>query len=112
MDAAYLVQYKALSAPTPSPTRYFIFNFLIISFIFIENKCLYDAIWDLKSERKKKVRPIGQRWDRTTGRSRQKEMTCDLPSALLELMLQSTLLCFFWFFLYLDWQMSRLVSGE
>ncbi len=42
---------KAL--PTyPNPTRYFIFNFLIISFIFIENKCLSDAIWDLKREKK------------------------------------------------------------
>ncbi len=47
--------------------------FLIISLIFIENKCLYDAIWGLKRERKKKVRPIGQRRDRTTGRSRQKD---------------------------------------
>ncbi len=36
----------------PNPTRYFIFNFLIISFIFIENKCLSDAIWDLKREKK------------------------------------------------------------
>ncbi len=73
---------------------YFIFNFLIISFIFIENKCLYDAIWDLKRERKKK---IGQRRDRTTGRPRQKDMTPDLPSAPLKLTPQFTLLCFFWF---------------
>ncbi len=29
----------------PNPTRYFIFNLLIISFIFIENKCLSDVIW-------------------------------------------------------------------
>ncbi len=36
----------------PTPTRYFIFNFLIISFIFIGNKCLSDAIWDLKREKK------------------------------------------------------------
>ncbi len=33
-------------------TRYFIFNFLIISFIFIENKCLSDVIWDLKRGKK------------------------------------------------------------
>ncbi len=32
----------------PNPTRYFIFNILIISFIFIENKCLSDAIWDFE----------------------------------------------------------------
>ncbi len=37
----------------PNPTRYFNFNFFIISFIFIENKCLSDAIWDLKREKKK-----------------------------------------------------------
>ncbi len=57
MDAALLVQYKAPLCTYPNPTRYFIFNFLIISFIFIENECLYDAIWDLKRERKKKARP-------------------------------------------------------
>ncbi len=36
----------------PNPTRYF-FNFLIISFIFIKNKCFSDVIWNLKSEKKK-----------------------------------------------------------
>ncbi len=36
----------------PNPTPYFIFNFLIISFIFIENECLSDAIWDLKRKKK------------------------------------------------------------
>ncbi len=38
------------SIPT---TRYFIFNFSIIFFIFIENKYLSDVIWDLKRERKR-----------------------------------------------------------
>ncbi len=38
---------KALPA-----TQYFILNFFIISFIFIENKCLSDAMWDLKKEKK------------------------------------------------------------
>ncbi len=46
-----------------------------------------------KGEKKK----IGQRWDRTTGRSRQKDMTRDLPSAPLDLMFQLSLLFFFWF---------------
>ncbi len=69
MDATLLVQYKALSAPTLSLTRYFIFNLLIISLIFIENKCLYDAIWDWKGREKKSS---ARRWDRTAGRSRQK----------------------------------------
>ncbi len=36
----------------PTPTRYFIFNFLIISLILIEHKCLSDALWDLKRENK------------------------------------------------------------
>ncbi len=36
---------KAHPYTYPNPTRYFIFNFLIISFIFIENKCLSDVIW-------------------------------------------------------------------
>ncbi len=36
----------------PNPTRYFIFNFLIISIIYIENKCCSDAIWGLKREEK------------------------------------------------------------
>ncbi len=46
-----------------------------------------------KGEKKK----IGQRWDRTTGRLCQKDMTRDSPSAPLDLMFQLTLLCFFWF---------------
>ncbi len=28
----------------PTPTRYFISNFFIVSFIFIENKCLSNAM--------------------------------------------------------------------
>ncbi len=43
---------KALPTPTLTLPDTFIFNFLIISFIFIENKCLSDAIWDLKREKK------------------------------------------------------------
>ncbi len=39
----------------PTPTRYFIFNFLIISFSFIENKCLSVCVWDLKRENKKNL---------------------------------------------------------
>ncbi len=35
---------KALPTPTLTLPDTFIFNFLIISFIFIENKCLSDAI--------------------------------------------------------------------
>ncbi len=44
---------KALPTPTLTLPNTFIFNFLIISFIFTENKCLSDAIWDLKREKKK-----------------------------------------------------------
>ncbi len=43
---------KALPTPTLILPDTFIFNFLIISFIFIENKCLSDALWDLKREKK------------------------------------------------------------
>ncbi len=112
MDAALLVQYKALSAPTLTlPDTLFSTFWLFPSFLLKINAfTMRYEIW--KGREKKKVRPIGQRQDRTTGRSRQKDITCDLPSAPLELILQLTLLCFFWFFLYLDWQMSRPVSGE
>ncbi len=51
MDATLLGQ-EIPPYTYPNPTRYFIFNFLIISFTFIENKCLSDAIWDLKREKK------------------------------------------------------------
>ncbi len=43
---------KALPTPTLTLPDTFILNFLIISFIFIENKCLSDAICDLKREKK------------------------------------------------------------
>ncbi len=43
---------KALPTPTLTLPNTFILTFLIISFIFIENKCLSDAIWDLKREKK------------------------------------------------------------
>ncbi len=68
MDATLLVQYKALSAPTLTlpVTLFQPFDYFLN---FYWNKCLYDAIWDLKREREKK---FGRRWDRTTGRSRQK----------------------------------------
>ncbi len=36
----------------PKHTRDYILNFLIISFVFIENKWLSDAIKDLKREKK------------------------------------------------------------
>ncbi len=58
------------SIPT---TRYFIFNFSIIFFIFIENKYLSDVIWDLKRERKSlakgriKLRSIGSKKAYATG---------------------------------------------
>ncbi len=46
--------YKALDRYTnPNHTQNFIFNFSIISFIFIENKCLSDEIWDLQRKKKK-----------------------------------------------------------
>ncbi len=44
---------KALPTPTLTLPDTFIFYFLIISFISIENKCLSDAIWDLKRNKKK-----------------------------------------------------------
>ncbi len=43
---------KSLPYTYPNPTRYFIFNFLIISLIFIENKCLSDAMRFEKGEKK------------------------------------------------------------
>ncbi len=58
---------------------YIIFNFLIISFIFIENKCLSEAICDLK--RDKKVR---QKVSLNSGRSHQKALA--LPCIPLKLM--------------------------
>ncbi len=35
----------------PNPTQYFMFNFFIISFIFIENECLSDAMIFEKGEK-------------------------------------------------------------
>ncbi len=83
MDAALLVQYKALSAPTLTlPDTLFSTFWLFPSFLLKINAfTMRYEIW--KGREKKK---IGQRWDRTTGRSRQKDMTHDLPSAPLELM--------------------------
>ncbi len=47
-----------------NPTQYFILNFLIISFIFIENKCLSNVIWDWKGRKKFGKRQILTRVDR------------------------------------------------
>ncbi len=41
---------KALPIPTLTLPDTFIFNFLIISFIFVENKCLSGTIWDLERD--------------------------------------------------------------
>ncbi len=46
---------KALS----NSTRYFIVNLLLISLIFIENKCFSDANWNLKKEGKKGCQKAG-----------------------------------------------------
>ncbi len=43
---------KALPTPTLTLPDTLFSTFLIISFIFIENKCLSDAIWYLKREKK------------------------------------------------------------
>ncbi len=51
MDAIGTIK-PSLQLTTLTLPDTFIFNFLIISFIFIENKCLSDAIWDLKREKK------------------------------------------------------------
>ncbi len=50
MDAILLGQKTSLRYP--NPTRYFIFNLLINSFIFIKNKCflMWSEIW--KREKK------------------------------------------------------------
>ncbi len=53
---------KALRTPTLTLPDTFIFNFLIISLIFIENKCLSDAIWDLKREEKSLVKGGFELW--------------------------------------------------
>ncbi len=55
MDSTLYWDNKAL----PTPTRYIIFYFLVIS-IFIENKCFSDVIWNVKMEKKslqKRVEP-------------------------------------------------------
>ncbi len=53
---------KALPTPTLTLPDTFIFNFLIISFIFIENKCLSDAIWDLKRDKKSSAKGGLELW--------------------------------------------------
>uniref|UniRef100_A0A671PR30 Arrestin C-terminal-like domain-containing protein n=1 Tax=Sinocyclocheilus anshuiensis TaxID=1608454 RepID=A0A671PR30_9TELE len=69
----------------PNPTRYFIFNFLIISLIFIENKCLYDVIRDLKREGKKVRQKVGS----NPGHRVKKPRARAYPSAPVELMVYS-----------------------
>ncbi len=70
MDATLLGQSPPYTYP--NPTQYFIFNFLIMSFIFIKNKCFSDVIWNLKREKK-----VHQKADSNPGRSFQKEYdTC------------------------------------
>ncbi len=66
-----------------TPTRYFIFNFLIIS-IFIENKCL-SMRYEIWKGRKK----VQQKAGSNSGRLRQKAHT--LPSTPLKLMLNKRL---------------------
>ncbi len=66
-----------------NPTRYFIFNFLVISLIFFKNKCLYDVIWDLKREKKK----FGKRRIRTLVDSVKMTTVHALPSVPLDLMI-------------------------
>ncbi len=70
MDATLLGQKGPTGTYTyPNPNQYFILKMLIISFIFIENKGLSDAIWDLKKGEKK----VSQKADSNPGRTRQKE---------------------------------------
>ncbi len=58
MDANLIGTLKPPPPPTPynNPNRYFLFIFLIISLIFIENKCLYDVIRYLKRRRVDRVK--------------------------------------------------------
>ncbi len=53
---------KALPTPTLTLPDTLIFNFFIISFIFISNKCLSDAIWDLKREKKSSAKGRLEPW--------------------------------------------------
>ncbi len=68
MDATLYWDNKALPTPTLTLPDTFIFNFLVISFIFIENKCFSGVIWNLKREKK-----VCQKVDLNPGRSRQNE---------------------------------------
>ncbi len=77
MDATLLGQSPPYTYP--NPRRYFIFNFMIISFIFIKNKCLSDVIWDLKREKK-----VRQKVGSNSGQSRQNARA--LSSTPLKLM--------------------------
>ncbi len=80
---------KALTTTYPNPTRYFIFNLLVIYLIFIENKCFYNVIWNLKNEEKKKY---AKRRNRIRVDRVKMSTTHTLPSAPLELMTVNSLL--------------------
>ncbi len=91
MDGTLLGQWSPpYTYPTPTPPlpHTFIFNFLIISFIFIENKYFSDVIWNLKRERKKLVK----RWFRTRVNHIKMSTTHILPSAALELITVNNIL--------------------
>ncbi len=62
MDATLYWDNKALPTPTLTLPDTFIFNFLVISFIFIENKCFSGVIW--KGRKKFAKRLIRTRVDR------------------------------------------------
>ncbi len=76
MDATLLGQSPPYTYPNPS--QYFIFNFLIISLISIENKCLSDAMWDLKREKK-----VRQKAGSNSGQSRQNARALSTPLKLM-----------------------------
>ncbi len=66
----------------PNPTRYFICNFLIVSFIFIKNKCFSDVIW----------KKLAKRWIQTRVDRVKRSITNVLSSAPLKLTISQRLL--------------------
>ena len=86
----HLIREKCPPYTYPNPTQYFIFNYLIIFFNFIRNKCFSDVIWSLKRERKKK---FTKRQIRTqVHRVRRNRMTHASRSTLINLIVGSRLL--------------------
>ncbi len=63
-------------------------NFFILDFLFIENKCFSDVIWNFEKGEKK----LCQKVDLTPGRSRQNVKNIHLPSAPLERTITHSLL--------------------